>query len=311
MILHIGYHKTATSWLQRHVFAEADTGLRTVGKLGVDHPIRQLVRAPALDFDPAACRALFEPLVAPIVAEGFEPVVSWERLSGHAVSGGWDSKLLADRLHAVFPEGKVLVVIREQRALIISTYKQYLMAGGRLPLEAFLEPPDVRNMRLPQFDLRFFEYEHLLGHYQSLFRRDAVLALPFEQFTREPKDFVAAICAFAGRPASDELLASLPYRDVRRPAHSALELAVRRHANAFRRSELNPVPTLDSSLLRRALKAVEHGTRGGLVPESVRAKREAALRHTVERIVGDRYRESNRATAELTGLDLAAYGWPV
>jgi hypothetical protein len=144
-----------------------------------------------------------------------------------------------------------------------------------------------------------------------LFGREAVLALPFDQFTREPSDFVAGICAFAGRPASDRLLSSLPYDSVRRPAHSALELSARRRGNAFGRSELSPVPTLDSKLLRRVLKTAEHAARGRLVPERVRASREAALRDTVDRIVGERFRESNRATAELTGLDLAGYGWPV
>jgi hypothetical protein len=37
---------------------------------------------------------------------------------------------------------------------------------------------------------------------------------------------------------------------------------------------------------------------------------DAKLRRVVDAIVGDRYVESNRATAELTGLDLASYGWP-
>jgi hypothetical protein len=311
VILHIGYHKTATSWLQRQVFANPLSPLRTIGKLGDDHPIRQLVRARPLDFDAAAHRARIEALVRPILDESLVPVISWERLSGHAVSGGYDSKELADRLHAVFPEGKVLAVIREQRAVILSSYKQYVMGGGRAPVEDFLEPPGSRNMRLPAFDLRFYEYEHLLGHYQSLFGRDAVLVLTFDQFIREPAAFVSAICAFAGRAASDRLLASLPYDYVRRPSHSALELSIRRRGNAFARSELNPVPALDSKLLRRMMKMAEHVSTARLVPEQVRAKREAALRATVGRIIGDRYRESNRRTAELAGLDLAGYGWPV
>ena len=44
--------------------------------------------------------------------------------------------------------------------------------------------------------------------------------------------------------------------------------------------------------------------------ERLAAGADARLRRVVEAIVGDRYAESNRATAELTGLDLASYGWP-
>ena len=66
MIVHIGYHKTASSWLQRHVFGNPETGLQTVGKFGPDHPVRQFVRARPLEFDAAATRALFEPLLQPV-----------------------------------------------------------------------------------------------------------------------------------------------------------------------------------------------------------------------------------------------------
>jgi hypothetical protein len=38
---------------------------------------------------------------------------------------------------------------------------------------------------------------------------------------------------------------------------------------------------------------------------------ERRLREAVAAAVGDRYAESNRATAELFGVDLAGYGWPV
>ncbi len=311
VLVHIGYHKTGTNWLQRHFFGDPRTGLQWVGKSGGDHPARQLVRARPLEFDAAVSRAQFEPLLRRAETEGLLPVVSYERLSGHPFSGGHDSKEIANRLKEVFPEAKVLVVIREQRSMILSTYKQYVKAGGPCSLPRFLAPPRSTSMRVPWFDLRHFEYHHLLRHYRALFGEDAVLALAFDQLVREPPAFVAAIGRFAGQPVDDELLASLPYTARYNPALSASKIAVRRRRNRLaERSEVHPAPLFESRSLRRLTRAAA-GAVDALVPGRMATKIEASLRREADEIVGDRYRESNRATAELTGIDLGGYGWTV
>jgi hypothetical protein len=312
LLVHIGYHKTGTNWLQRHYFGDPRTGTKWVGKSPGDHPVRLLVNARPLEFDAAASRAPFEPLLEEARAAGLLPVVSYERLSGHPFSGGHDSKEIANRLKEVFPEAKVLVVIREQRSMIVSTYKQYVKAGGPLPISLFVAPPRSTSRRVPWFDLRNFEYEHLLCYYRSLYGDDAVLALAFDQFVRDPPAFAAAIGRFAGRALDDELLAALPYGARSNPALSAVDVAVRRRRNRLtKRSEVHPAPVLESRRLRRAARAVLGVPVTSLVPRGVAERSEASLRHQVEELVGDHYRESNRATAELTGIDLAGYGWTV
>ena len=311
-LLHIGYHKTGTNWLQRHLFGNPQTGLHWVGKSGGDHPVRQLVNARPLEFEAAASRSLFEPLLEEARSAGLVPVVSYERFSGHPFSGGYDSKEIAERLREVFPAAKVLVVIREQRSIILSTYKQYVKAGGPLPLARFVSPPTSRSQRVPWFDLRHFEYDHLINHYRSVFGEDSVLALPFEQFVREPPAFVTAIGDFAGRPLSAELLETLPYGARSNSALTAIEVAVKRRQNRLlKRSEVNPAPVFESPPLRRLTRVVLSAPIEALIPKRVAERNETALCEEVAALVGDRYRKSNRVTAELTGLDLASFGWPV
>jgi hypothetical protein len=310
LIVHIGYHKTATSWLQQHVFGNPDTGLGTIGKFGSDHPVRALIRARPLEFDAEACRAQFDPLIYPVLEAGLVPVISYERLSGHPVSGGYDSKEIAERLKKVFPDAKVLIVIREQRGMIVSTFKQYVMGGGTSTLAGFLEPTISQNMRRPFFDLRHFEYDHLLRYYLGLFGEEAVLVLAFEQFLDDPASYVAAIGRFTGRPLDGELIAALPFHETRRPAMSALEIEVRRRRNQLLRSELNPAPAIESRLLKRLSKLVEKAATKPFAKRLV-AKADASLRQGVADHVGDYYRESNRRTAELTGIDLDRYGWTI
>jgi hypothetical protein len=160
---------------------------------------------------------------------------------------------------------------------------------------------------VPWFDLRHFEYHHLLEYYRRLFGDEAVLALPYEQFVADPRSFVEQIASFAGRPLSDETLASLPFDTRTNPGPPATAIAARRVLNGIGvMSDLNPAPPLASPVFWRLGKRID---RMSLAPGQAVDRKEAKLRETVAEIVGDRYVDSNRRTAELLGVDLGAYGW--
>jgi hypothetical protein len=102
-----------------------------------------------------------------------------------------------------------------------------------------------------------------------------------------------------------DVAAGLPYDERSNRAPSARSVEERRRVNKLGvRSEVNPSPLMSPAafgrlprpLVRRVLKPYS-----GWADEALRARAAAAI--------GDRYAESNRRTAELTGLDLAAYGW--
>jgi hypothetical protein len=308
--VHIGYHKTGTNWLQEEVFANSKTGYRWLGKRPLSHPVHRLVRDRALEFDAVGLRAQFEPMLRAAEESGLLPVVSFPRLSGHAFSGGYDSQELADRVSSVFPDARVLIVIREQRSMIVSSYKQYVPAGGVCTIERFLAA-DPESRRVPRFDFGHFAYDRLIRYYQSLFGRDSVLVLPYEQFVQDGRGFVAAVGEFAGRPIPAPVLDGLPYGERSNSAQSAFSVALSRPLNVFgRRSDLNPEPIVESKLLCSLAKQIRRFDPSTVPVLRERAARsEAHLRDVVEAAVGDRYVESNRATAELTGLDLGAYGW--
>jgi hypothetical protein len=311
VLVHIGYHKTGTKWLRAVLFRDPRTGYGWIEK--DSSPIRAIVRDRPLEFDAGATRAELEPLVHEVEAAGLLPVVCWGRLAGQAFSGGYDVNELADRLHAVLPEARILAVIREQCSMIVSTYKQYVKAGGAAPLHAFLEPSEDQGWRVPTFDYEYFEYHRLLGYYRSLFGAESVLVLPYEQLVRERREFVTRVAEFAGRPVPDDVLDRMLKSRRTNPAQSALMISATRPLNRFGpRNELNPSPLLDSrriaAFAAQARKKVDPARLPGGRALSERSERR--LREAVAAAVGDRYAESNRATAELFELDLARYGWP-
>jgi hypothetical protein len=310
VLVHIGYHKTGTNWLQAVFFGDDSTGYRWLGKRPATHPVHRLIRDRPLDFNPAATRSEFEPLIEEAETAGLVPVISFPRLSGHPYSGGYDSKEIADRVKAVFPDARILIVIREQRSMIASTCKQYVAAGGVAAPEDFLDPATERGWRVPGFDFAHFEYHRLIGYYRSLYGPDAVLALPYEQFVEDAPGFIQAIAHFAGHPVPEDVLARLPYANRSNQAQSALTIAVSRPLNRFgRRSDLNPTPLVESKLLSTLAKRVRRTDVRSPVTRALAARSEERLRNIVREAIGDRYVESNRATAEMIGVDLAAYGW--
>jgi Sulfotransferase family len=312
VLIHIGYHKTGSNWLQHTLFEDPATGYAWLGHETKDHPVRRVIHDRPLEFRVEQVRRELEALARDAESRGLHPVVSLERLSGHPFSGGHDSRQIADRLHEVLPDGRVLIVIREQRSMILATYKQYVKAGGTGTVSQFLEPATTRSLRARLFDYRHFEYDHLIGHYRSLFGADNVLVLPFEQLARDGRGFVQRIAEFAGRPIPVDVLDQLPYTTRSNPSPSALTIAGLRRVNRFTpRTELDPAPVAEwerAERLAQRLKKTDLLNRRGTRTLATRA--EESLRRTVYEAVGERYSESNRRTAELTGLDLAAYGWP-
>jgi hypothetical protein len=303
-LVHIGYHKTGTSWLQKHLFQSPS--LAWTGKRR-DAAVNQLVLARPLEFEAERVRAAFAPELENAAAKGALPVVSLERLSGHPFSGGYDSKQLADRIHAVFPDARILIVIREQRSILVSTYKQYVSAGGSSPLRTFLEPPRHQRLRIPGFDFRHFEYHHLLAYYRSLFGASHVRVAAYEQLAGDPEAFVAGIVRFAGaRPPGP-----LPLTKRQNAARAATEITLQRCLNhLFERGDLNLAPVIAAAPLARLGRTLAP-VAAGLLPAALQQRADARLRARVAALVGDRYASSNRETAGLTGLDLRSYGYSV
>ena len=228
---------------------------------------------------------------------------------GGMLYGAYDSARIARRLADTFPEARVLVVFREQRQMILSSYRQYVSTGGLLSLEDYLRPPRPRYPHPWPFSPLHFEYDRLIALYRELFDEARVLALPYELFRSDPQEFVVRITAFVGIQPPPEAVAALPFSFVENPAWPTTTLGARRRANILLGGRLNPWAPLDAKaglggVLRRSLRTV-----GSRAPDRVAASATRRLSMTVEAAVGDRYRESNRRTAELTGIDLATFGY--
>jgi hypothetical protein len=296
-LLHIGYHKTGTTWLQRHVFGETGSGFSQIGGA------QRLIAVNAFEFRPKTLRKQMGRKIGQAQAQGLVPVLSSERLSGEPHFGGYDSELIADRLAAVFPDARILVVVREQSSMFLSIYKEYIRRGGAASLRQYLATP-IDGYWLPQFRFEFLEYHRLIRYYQDLFGAESVMVLPYELLRAQPATFLGKIGEFVGVPVAEPQV---------RPVNvslSAFVLGLKRHANRYfvLDGPVNPAPPLDfpasNAMLEQTCRMLD-----SKLPLSVRDRTERRWRIHTARVVGTRYAQSNAVTAGLTGLDLRALGY--
>jgi hypothetical protein len=272
--VHIGFHKTATTWLQQEILPRHPEVRSFVDGSPHGSPfLVEIIGRSDRRFDPVVARAAFDARVAELaVPAGGTVVVSAERLSGHAATGGFDTVRIARRLHAVVPEARVFFAVREQVAMIESEYRQLLLEGSPRRLGSLLHTrPSWARV---EFDLEHYEYDLLADEYARCFGADRVLVESFEAINRDQAAYLARLAGFleiAPWQLPDGVLA----RRVNRGASTRL-LGVRRGLNGFTRSHLQPDPPVAlPGGWRRPLAAVAArlpARRAPLIDESERAR---------------------------------------
>ncbi len=301
LLLHVGYHKTGTTWLQRAVF-QPSAGWHAIAD---GHELRQtLVRPRPLEYDPEPVAHALLHGAAEARRSGLAPVISDERLSGHPHSGGFDAVTIADRLATAAPHARVLIVVREQAAMARSCYALYVQGGGAHRLEAYLDPVD--DTIVPLFSWDHLQYDRLVAAYQARFGADAVLVLPYELLVADAAAFVGRIHDHVGLPAPATIDMTRRNRSL-----GAAQLRAKRIGNLFdERGRTSTSPRLvRRGVWRKVAVAVDLAARH--IPAGRAAAVEREHRATIARACAGRFEAGNRRLAALTGLDLEAYGYAV
>ena len=300
ILVHVGYFKTGSTWLQREVFDNDALGLR------VTIPMREilddLVIGNPFAFEPGRIRQKY----LSFASTGPGLVLSHERLSGAPISGGVDANEILNRLHAVLPDARILIVIRRQPDVILSSYAQYVRSGGAASLKAFMSLSDRHLGEVPVYNTRFHAYHWLVRAYLERFGEGQVLVLPFELMRENQEKFVNRILSFAGLPNK-----SFEFRESQNESIGFLSLSVQRRLNLlFSRNSTNIAAPF---YFRGANRIIAGCTRGlsTVTPQNFDRAAKIRSQRYIKEAVDGLYAASNREVMQLTGLDLGAYGYDV
>lgn len=305
-IIHVGYHKTATSWFQRHVYPTL------ASHRYID---RQLVRSTflagdAFDFDSQAARralGLDDTSLSP-------PILCEEDLSGVLHNGpasGFIAREVARRLHATMPDARIVIFVRGQASAAASWYQQYLREGGTAGIHRYLFPEayrhlgHVRPFKIPHFCFSQLDYRGLIERYDDLFGQDRVIVLPYELLTQDCPRLLRRLGALLGTQLPEGTCGRL------NGSYRTGLIPLLRFANLFTRRSVIDKTTLVHLpywyTVRKALfKSLNHSPLFG----PTRSTRAMLGQSTLDWIA-QRYWQSNRWLAERTGVDLAPLGYAV
>lgn len=144
----------------------------------------------AFEFDAEIARKELQP------EPGKHLLLSDELLLGRLRPGGvkgFVTKEVANRLKAVYPDGQVILFIRNQFDMIASAYLQYIRSGGNYSIRKFMFPEDYegsRSNRLILLGLDYFLYHQVIDYYKQLFGETHVDVYLYEDLNNDPANFI-------------------------------------------------------------------------------------------------------------------------
>ena len=158
IIIHIGLHKTGTTFLQEEVFPK-------IKNVNYNRDVFWTKNYP-----------------------NKINIISNEWISGqpyHSKAKKEDREIIAHKIHRIYPKAKIIIGIRDKQSWIKSLHVQYVRKGGTFKFNDWYSK--IFNKEMLDFD----GYIELL---KSMF--DKVYVYHFEELKKDHKKFVKNICDF-------------------------------------------------------------------------------------------------------------------
>lgn len=239
-------------------------------------------------------------------------VLSHEELSGHP--NGYrlvDSATIAENLWRLFPQAKILVIVRNQLDYLMSmyTYRVAIKGYETRSFTRYIQEEGEKGL------LDHLEYHRLVERYQELFGASQILVLPMEMLKKNPKELYDKLFTFL----------RVPHREIRQSepmnvsTKSSLVISIWRPINwmfsvllrmmiflARKESEAYPFRKFRYSyyhLKRKATKMLN-----GLFRSS-KSLDIRVIRGYPELL--ERFENSNARLEKIANMDLVALGYPV
>lgn len=299
--IHIGHHKTGTTFLQKKIFPQLAVNF-------VNLPDTRLIIGDK--FIPEDYR---KTIIDSINFKSSLPlVISSEMYLGKSEGSNnpdWDAKRIANRLKQAYPNAKIIITIRNQIEYIYSIYTHRLLIGG-------LETHSLNSYLKQIFHERLGEklkYELLIDHYIKLFGKENILFLSYEEMKENMDDYLQKIMSFL------KLTNIVTYKNtnVNYSNRSYLIIQIARFFNRLAKIFLKLFVSspqkngnkynhwLYRYYVFRYVFLVKE-----LLPSRLHSSSKLKIGKKWETVIKNYFHESNKKTQALTGLPLDKYKYP-
>jgi hypothetical protein len=302
-IFHVGYIKTATTFLQHRVFDREDLGIGWAG----GHESRAFITENYIIcdeylFDPADIRAKMDALERDTRSRDIVPIWSEEMFLSDPAQPLYCGYAALDRLRQTHAgDIKVLITIREQRAFVLAAYQEFIRQGGRHSLYDYIGSGNEPRSYSPILRESLLHFDRAVAAYQQTFGKDNVLVLPIEMLRRDAPQYLHLLGDFLGR--------SIETVDTGVRVHGSLGMTavgVQRLTNHF--ITHSPLNFFGSSRTARAFLKIARIVDKS-VPHAVHRLWRKHAETMIERRYGGQLGATNRRLEALIDLDLKSYGY--
>jgi hypothetical protein len=301
-VIHIGANKTGSTTLQRSVFPYNE-GLVYMGEDGKGYEgyrdiVDSLVSDDDIYFRFEEARRLFDEFLARAEGKTF-------LYSNEDIMTSRTPTLCARRLHQLLPDAQIVVVVRNQLTAIPSWYANHGAYLRHVPRSywrryvSFDSWMEYCTSFVKYSPIDGFFYHRIVNLYASLFGRENIHILLYEDFIQRPEHFVEELCRILRIDARDALERLTGRRERRRS--TARELRYHRFRDGFfRNTSFSRYLPFGKTLKKGLASYLQKGPPAdGFMSAAWR-----------ERII-ELYQDDNSRLAREYDLPLGAHGYPL
>lgn len=300
ILVHVGFPKCASTAMQRHLFNDRNLGF--VAPLG-EQTIHLLEHCRAIDtfeFDKSL----------PLIQKQYEAamdqdvniinVFSHEHIFLRPYAGESTVREGIRRLKAIFPNAKFLLIIRNQKSIITSSYREFLRSGNTATFREFIgDRPKRLGYQKGICRIYDFRYDALITHMYQKLGKENVIVFPFEELKKN------SLPSTLGAYFPAQILSNVP--------KSSFELPQER---SKRNGDFLVLP-----FFNRLRKPFDQETRlnrliygaaaivAGAIPPKFSQRLDKKYSDLYEQHLGSFFTESNAATSKLLGKNLSELGY--
>ena len=215
-----------------------------------------------------------------------------------------DPFVVAERIHAVVPDARILITIRNQVDFLLSGFRYWKRSGLSAPFSDFMNGWPEDGVAFA----RIADFHPFVLRYVTLFGPDRVHVQLHEDLARDVRSFLGGMYSFLGVSTEciDEVTAQISaYTDVN-PAPSRVLSRLLDLANSIRMRNPRRYRWIFPVRLYRLLATTEYRLFGS----SASGYRQT-LSEDETQAIRARYGQGNRQLSRLLGMDLEAAGYPV
>jgi hypothetical protein len=299
---HIGYQKTATTFLQEKVFSNRDIFYLPWGNQPPE-AIEEFVLVHPKRYSPEKIHAALSEKIEE--HEGKVPIISHEDLSGYPIYGRYYADQVSKRIHSAFPNAKIIIGIREQYSMLASQYFQYVRQGGTRKFNEMVYVDVGRIGFRPTIRFDHFEYDLMFEIYTKLFGGKNVLILPIELLRIDPDKYFLMLDEFLG--VSDKYERPV---DVVLPRRSVLAMRIERLANNIVRPPIElPEKYAYYPMTYRAKNRILRVIDDVIAKSGVLSSKGGALEGDIRKYIPGYYNKSNSNLSKMINMDLVQLGY--